>query len=255
MRKEVHVQIAKELFKKLNLPKNYEKVFIRAVVEPDRWRRRHPRYKHHYLQYYTILDYVKRAREAYINGYIQACLQNLGIALHFIQDAFIPSPRTRELRKSHQHLEGKVASFKGETLFMLRNAIDEGFMVSVSSPKFIENVLSNIRWIYDEDEVLKCATKTSAMITAAVFGPKDPPSGLREKYRMLKEEHDKRISKASIISLISAIIGLTLTILLENIYLLPIFFFIIPILIYAGILSDDEEFYEVKEEASWYGIK
>jgi len=257
MHKRVHVYIAKELFRKLSLPKDYERIFVRAIVEPDNWRRRNPRRKHHYLQHSTILGYVNGARRAYINGDISACLSCLGVALHYIQDAFIPSPRTKKLRKIHARLEGKTGLYKSETLSMLRDAINEGFMVSVSSPKFIESVLLNIRWIYDEEEILKRAAKASAMVTAAVLGPKDPPSGLHEKYRMLKKEHDKRVLKASIASLISLATGSILTLLFTDLFALFLFIFFVtaPILSFGMIVFSDKEFYEVKEEADWYGIQ
>jgi hypothetical protein len=91
--------------------------------------------------------------------------------------------------------------------------------------------------------------KTSAMITAAVFGQKAPPNGLREKYMLLKKNHDKRVSKVLIISLIT---GLTLMAFLD-LLTFSLLLFIIFILVAA--LTYDEEFYEVKEEAAWYGIE
>jgi len=254
MHKRTHISIARAIFRKLNLPRDYEKIFIRAIVEPDNWRWRKPRYKHHYPQYNTILENIKQARRAYINGNISTCLWHLGIALHLIQDAFIPSPRTRELRKIHAHLERKMESYKSESSLY----INESFIIS--SPKFIKSILSSIKWIYNEED-LEMIVKVSVIVTLAVFGSKDPPSGLHEKYRMLKENHNKRVLKASIISLISIIVGIILTLLfisslnILSFYIIFFIFPIIPSLIFKKIVSSDKEFYEVKEEADWYGIK
>jgi hypothetical protein len=189
MHKRAHISIARAIFRKLNLSRDYEKIFIRAIVEPDNWRRRNPRYKHHYLQYNTILENIKQARRAYMNGNISTCLWHLGIALHFIQDAFIPSPRTQELQKIHAHLEKKMKSYKSENSLYINGIINESFIIS--SPKFIKSILSSIKWIYNE-EGLEVIVKVSATVMSAVFGPKDPPSGLHEKYIMLKENHNKR---------------------------------------------------------------
>jgi hypothetical protein len=94
------------------------------------------------------------------------------------------------------------------------------------------------------------------MVRAAIFGPKDPPSGLHAKYKVLKEKH-KRVLKASVISLTSIIVGSALTLFFTSLpaILFPIFFLVAPTLSYAKIVASDKEFYEVKEEAEWYGIE
>jgi hypothetical protein len=256
--KKTHISIAKALFRKLGLPKEYEKIFVKAIVEPDNWRRRDPRRKHHYLQYNTVLEYIKQARRAYINGDTSKCLWCLGIALHFIQDAFIPSPRTKRLREIHERLERKMESYKSGTLYMLNDAVNEGFKVNISSPpKFIKRTLSDIQWIYDKQYLLETVVKTSASITAAVFDSKNPPIGLHEKYIMLKKSHNKRVLKASIISLISVVTGsaLMMSFITLSVLFFIIFYMIVPSLAYGKIVASDKEFYEVEEEADWYGIK
>jgi hypothetical protein len=256
MLQKTHIRIAKALFRKLNLPREYEKIFVEAIIEPDNWRR-NPRFKHHYFQYSIVLDKIKEARRAYITGDISTSLRCLGIALHFIQDAFIPSPRTRRLQAIHDRLERNLEFLTKKASYLLDDAINEGFNVNIPSPpKFIKKCLSEVQWIYDDElKLLKETVKTSAMITAAVFGQKAPPNGLREKYMLLKKNHDKRVSKVSIISLITIIIisGLTLMTFLDlltfSLLLFIIFFILVPALTY------DEEFYEVKEEAAWYGME
>ena len=89
------------------------------------------------------------------------------------------------------------------------------------------------------------------------FRPKDPPSGLHAKYKVLKEKHNKRVLKAFVISLTSIIVGSALTLFFTSFLaiLFPIFFLVAPTLSYAKIVAGDIEFYEAKEEAEWYGIE
>lgn len=147
--------------------------------------------------------------------------------------------------------------------------MEEGFATIASSridspPSFVKEVLLNVSLAYDEGEVLRRATKTSAMIVAAVFGPKDPPSGLPEKYTELKSKYNEKVSKAKkkayIASLMSMITGLSLAPLIG----LAGFFvgLILPLIIGPitfKVASRDrelhEEFRKVKEEAEWYGIE
>jgi hypothetical protein len=261
MRQETHIRIAKALFRKLNLPREYEEIFLEAIIEPDNWRLRNPSFKHHYFQYNIVLDKIKKARRAYINGDISTSLKCLGIALHFIQDAFIPSPRTKRLRAIHDRLERNLEFLIRKASYLVNDAINEGFNVNIPSPpNFIKKCLSEVQWIYDDElKLLKVAAKTSAMITATVLGQKTPPNGLREKYILLKKNHDKRVLKASIISLISIITGLALMIFLNilafSLLLFIVFFIVVPALSYGKIVASDKEFYEVKEEAAWYGIE
>jgi hypothetical protein len=268
MRRRAHVYIARQLSERLGLSKELEKVFAKAIVEPDRWRRKNPRRRHHYSQPYMALEYIKEARRAYVKGDAPSCLRNLGIALHFVQDAFVPSPRTRGLRRIHIRLEGKLGSLKGLSA-SLREAIDEGFAMVTSSsitppPRLIDDALSSVKWAYDEKEVLTRAARTSAMITAVVLGPKDPPSGLRERYAELKRRYDEGVSRAKrralAASLASAVGGAALT--LPSMGLGSLFFVFISSLIvfliaFEVALRDGElyrRYHELKEEAEWFGI-
>jgi hypothetical protein len=214
------------------------------------------------------LEYIKKARRAYVKGDAPSCLRNLGIALHFVQDAFVPSPRTRRLRRIHIRLEGRLGSLKGLSA-SLREAIDEGFAVSTSSritspPRFIGDVLSSVKWAYDEGEVLRQAARASAIITAVVLGSKDPPSGLRERYAELKRRYDESVSRAKrralAASLASAIGGAALTlplIGLGGLFIVFISSLTVLLIAFKAALRDGElyrRYHELKEEAEWYGI-
>jgi hypothetical protein len=268
MHRRAHVHIARELSKRLGLSKELEKVFVKAIAEPDKWRRRNPHLRHHYLQDHVALEYIKEARRMYIKGNTSSCLRNLGIALHFVQDAFVPPPRTRELRSIHARLEGRLESLKG-LFVLLRKTVDEGFAIVTSSPItfpsiFIRKTLQKIGWANDEREVLTRAARTSAIITAVVLGPKDPPSGLRERYAELKRRYDESVSRAKrralVASLASAIGGAALTLPSMGLGGLSIVFIsslIVFLIAFKATLRDGElyrRYHELKEEAEWYGI-
>jgi len=112
MQKKTHAHIAEELSKRLGLFKERAKVFAKAVVKPDEWHGRSS-IRRHYPQRNTVLGLVKRVRWAYVKGDLTQCLRNLGLALHFVQDTFIPPPRTRELRSVHARLETKLEHLRG----------------------------------------------------------------------------------------------------------------------------------------------
>lgn len=245
MHSEVHIRIAKALFRKLNLPMEYEKILIDAIVEPDEWRRKRPGRKHHYPSYST-LSYIKNARNYYIKGNIPSCLWNLGIALHFIQDACIPSPG-KYRRELHLLIEGKIKFIR-----VPEEEVDLGFSPRQSSLEFVKKVISNVRWTYDPKSALLNATRASAKIAAAVLSPKDPPSELPAKYRTAKGKHNKQVLGASAISMLSFVIGCILGFPSSSILISWLF---ITFLAFIILVGGDAEFYRLKEEAEWYGIK
>jgi len=249
MHESTHVRIAKALSKKMCFTSEQEKIFIMAIVEPDKWRRKNPRSKHHYLKRETIINLVMMARTSLLRGEVSSCLRQLGVALHFVQDACLPSPRTKHRRKVHASLEGKIKS-----LPIPEEDINAGFRFSWSSPRFIENVVSNIRWAYDAETALSQATRAFAEIVAAVFGSKDPPNGLPENYRIMKKSHNKRILKASAISMLSLIAGSFLSLVTGKGFLLLLSLFS-PFLVFSTLVWNDRKFYEIEREAKWYGIE
>jgi len=139
MHNDIHAKIARALFRELRLPSEYGGALIKGITAPDRWRRRMPKSKHHYLQGHIIFDRVMDARSFYLKGDLQSCLYNLGIALHFIQDAYLPSPRTKHLRGIHARLEGKIRS-----LPLPEEEISVGFNSARSSPAFVKDVISKV---------------------------------------------------------------------------------------------------------------
>ena len=167
----------------------------------------------------------------------------MGIALHFVQDAHIPSPRNRFRRKIHDALERKI-----ERLPIPEEEIDT-INLARSSSEFVKEIIQKIRWIYKPELALLEAVRASAAITAAVFGPKDPPKNLQTKYAIAKRNHKKYVVAGWAIFLIGSIWSFLL-IPLIGLFMVFVFGFI-----GSAIVSSDKQFYELKEKAVWYGIE
>lgn len=247
MEKEVHIKIAKVLFKNVCLPEEFEVFFIEGITAPDKWRHRNPRLRHHCVSGSRIFYYIMNARSFYIRGDLRSCLYNLGIALHYIQDAYIPSPRTKFRRRIHASLEKSM-----KNLSIPHEEVSAGFSLANSSPKFVKKVISEIKWVYDPKVALGNAVKTSATIMAAVFGPKELPEGFQAKYAIAKREHRKYIVTGWLTFLTGFLTGAFMWIIIHQ--LLSLLVLIISIIISLAIVRSDERFYELEEEASWYGI-
>jgi len=243
MRVKVHAEIARALFKKLCLPKEYEDVFVRGITIPDEWRLKNPKRKHHYISS-SVFGYIKQARSYYVRGDISSCLFNLGGALHFVQDVHIPSPRTKFRQKIHVALERKI-----ERLSIPEEEIDTSFNLAHSSPDFVKEVISKIRWIYEPELALLKAVRASAAITAAVFGPKDPPKNLQTRYVIAKRNHRKYVATGWAIFLM----GIVLSLFFDP-FIVP-FMVAVFAIIGSVIVSRDKQFYELKEKAEWFGIE
>jgi len=253
-----HAKVARALARKLNLSRDYERIFVKAIVEPDRWRRKNLRRRHHQLNYYTIIDHVVNAGIYYLRGDISSCLWNLGIALHYIQDAHIPPPRTRNLRRLHSSIERRSISISPTKI---EAEVNEAFHASLSSSEFVRRVVSQIGQVHNAEYALKEAIRVSAMITAAVFGPKESPKDLVVSYTIAKEKRKARESKATKSFLAVLGIGFTLSIivgivtsvsLIPTLLLLSLFLAGITYWIAAG---SDPEYDRLRKEAEWYNIQ
>ena len=230
-----------------DLPQEYEKHLIEGIVKPDElmWRgSRRYRVRHHSAGG-IVFDRIKRARYYYLKGDMPSCLYNLGFALHFIQDAHIPSPRTRYLRKVHDSIERRM-----RRLPIPEDVIDAGFDVAELSPAHVKRILSEVRWERDPESALLRAVWVSAVITAAVFGPREAPEGLREEYLDARRRHRRHVAAGWIVFLVGSVLSFLL-LPLSVALLMP---FLLGFISVAIVLSD-RRFYELNELAFWYGIE
>lgn len=164
--------------------------------------------------------------------------------MHFVQDAYIPSPRTKFRRKIHAALERKI-----KYLSIPEEEIDASFNLAHSLPEFVKEIISKIKWTYEPELALLRAVRASAAITAAVFGSKEPPKNLQMKYMVAKGNHRKYVVAGWTIFLMGSILGFFL-----DPFIVPLMSIVFGV-IGVVIVSSDKQFYELREKAVWYGIE
>lgn len=251
------MKVARVLARKLKLDRDCESIFVKAVVEPDRWRRKRPRrVKHHYLRDYAIINRLVSARLHYLSGDIFSCLWNLGIALHFIQDAYVPSPRTRRLQSIHALIEQRSRSI---SLDYIEAEVDKAFYIGSASYESVVEIVLQIRWVYDADQAIREAIRASAMLTAAVFSSKEPPEDLVTNYSIARERFEREKSKAEKRLLVILGISIVLSIALgfavdATLALALILLSLILTGVAYGTIPSDPEYSRLKKEAIWYGL-
>lgn len=256
LNRDFHERVARALANKLNLSEDYERVFVKAIREPDRRRRRNPRERHHRLRTGAIINRVVNARIYYLRDDIASCLKELGIALHFIQDAYVPPPRNRMLRTIHASIERKARSV---TLNSIVREVDVAFRESRSSYEFVVGLISQIRPVFDAELAIREAIRTSALVAAAVFGPKEPPVDLIPKFEVAMKRHKKQKAKAmkTVLAILSASLamGITLGLTGNQAIVLPLVVLSLILAVSTYTYMSTNAVYHILEgEALWYGL-
>ena len=203
MRKETHRRIAKAIARRLNLSRDQKITFVRIVsnfdsIERKRNRKRCRRKRHHtyyntYSIYYRVDDYVRQARNYYLNGHIEEALWYLGAALHLAQDALIPSPRS--WGSLHDYIERELAR-----LTVPEGVIEESLGENESPFSEYIEAIEMLRGYISESidnpvEIMNAATCISAKLAYAVLGPPTPPPDILAGLRRLEESVEKRLRK------------------------------------------------------------
>jgi hypothetical protein len=81
---KTHLRICNWVCEDLGLPPGPSTIIKDSVIVPDKWKD----YPHHHGKGGTIRKYVLEARKAFLNNEYQNTYYNLGIAFHYIQDAY-----------------------------------------------------------------------------------------------------------------------------------------------------------------------
>ena len=83
---KTHLRISNEVLHKLgiSLSSPQAKNLKEGVIEPDKWRD----YPHHYGKSKRIQECLLSARDAYLQDDLLTAYYNLGVSLHYIQDAY-----------------------------------------------------------------------------------------------------------------------------------------------------------------------
>ena len=83
-----HKRIAEIIAKEIGLNLAQTDCLIKGLIKPDYWRD----FPHHYGKERHIRKYIIEARMAYLEDNATEALFNLGVALHYIQDAWVMIP-------------------------------------------------------------------------------------------------------------------------------------------------------------------
>jgi excisionase family DNA binding protein len=213
---KTHIRICKKVLHELSLPwSSVEAQRLRdGIVDPDKWRGRLE--SHHYGKSGEIRSYILNARRNYLQNDLPNAFYNLGVALHFIQDAYVSFP-SRFSPLKHQNWEQQI-----------ENLEDNGFVDDLESTiqydlKFSDIQRNNCSWLAGElsrevqgkDNTLRIATlsgkeeseswaspivdlnlayRASLAVSKSVLGPKNCPElvatlseELREYERLLQK--------------------------------------------------------------------
>lgn len=258
MKWKSHKAIAKAISNSLGLPNSLAKALSNGSIEPDKkpdigWRTGRKgrlyraRIRHHFAipPYNLIMDYIWKARFAYLMGNDMQAMGNLGRALHYIQDS---SVNPGFLYLSHDSLEDQLLS--GNFPY---HSIIEGINAAICSPHFIKNSIMCLKPRNNVSEILDQASRYSALVVKSVIGDKTPSTELLEKHKSSRVRYYKRTVPVSI--------GVFSAFLYASIILLYYSFAFVAFVIFllgSGIsLSNlySAKFRYYKKELKWFGIQ
>jgi hypothetical protein len=97
-----HKRIAERLAAELNLDPRKASCLVNGLLAPDRWRD----FPHHNGKQQQIRRRILEARRLYLEGNEAGALFNLGVALHYVQDAWVSLPGSHPM---HRRYEEEVA--------------------------------------------------------------------------------------------------------------------------------------------------
>jgi hypothetical protein len=237
MKWRTHIAISEVIGKSLDLPKDLEKALIQGAIEPDKCRSKY--ISHHHTYSSLVMRYIWKARLAYLEGKNSEAMRNLGRALHYVQDKSISEGI---LGLFHDSIEEKI-SLKSPP----QDAIEEGFSISIPSPRFIRSIVENIIPKKDPDEGLRQACMYSAAIAKAIISDRNPPEKLLENFKSAKERYYKLTIPAVIVILASSLI--------MSIIMKTILYTVLGCLVGIIIERTDSEYHYLKEELQWFLIE
>jgi len=175
-----------------------------------------------------IMRLIWRSRKMLLKGRLSEAAYLLGYALHYVQDAYIPSWNHAGLESTLKTIPIPIPEIRG------------AIMEALCSPSYVEGELKRIRPMSGEAALIEAA-RTSASIAAAVLGPTDPPQRLLEEERAERGPHLLRMLLAA------ASAALTITSLLSP---SPLTLILIASSITFYIM--DGKYRKIKKELKWF---
>ena len=164
MKWETHRRIARDISIELGLNSEEASILREASILPDKWRD----YPHHTGTSDRIVNYIVEARRNYLQGDTKKAVHQLGIALHYIADAYtLPSNDPK-----HDEFE--------RILSMLRIEKPRETLPVLDKPKTLKVATSHTTYLYPQ-KALNEAFKACLWVSKSVLSSPIPPL----KYLML----------------------------------------------------------------------
>ncbi|MEM1577953.1 MAG: zinc dependent phospholipase C family protein [Candidatus Pacearchaeota archaeon] len=115
-----------------------KQALLKGCIMPDKWKKKRLKYPHHRKKRIRdIMEWIIEARKDFLKGNLKESAYKLGIALHFVGDYGIASPRGNYRKlKEHQVYERKMQKIEDRIipLFTLNTPLE--------IPAIIENFLT-----------------------------------------------------------------------------------------------------------------
>jgi hypothetical protein len=111
MIENTHRKIARKIAEELNLVEKDKRLLELGSIDPDNWGQWH----HHREREQTILEKIFSARKKFLER-DDECYYDLGVALHFLEDCWTLSSRSRDRHTKYEYELDKVKIMNFEQL-------------------------------------------------------------------------------------------------------------------------------------------
>jgi len=232
-----HTRIAQLVATAFNLP---TQPLTEGAVAPDKFRVAHE--PHHAKDIEKIMRELKTARKFYLNGKIPDLSYQLGVALHYIQDACVGKGF---LGISHEDIENEVSSLRIPV-----NAVKAGLDNYQPHPFKLREALKALNNSSSSpNEILWNAVYYSFLAARSVLEP-----GNRDSVRKEAEKLNEKMKKSLLYALQANLAMLYIAIFIPlKVFALALFLFLVtPPLLYAILLYFKSQKEELKEWFGWF---
>lgn len=116
---KTHLRIADKIAEEFELGDKEKKLLELGSIDPDSW----GKWPHHREKEQTIIENIFSARKKFLQE-DDECFYDLGVSLHFLQDHWTLSPRTRDKHTKYEYEldKAKIVDF-GQLIEIIQNEI------------------------------------------------------------------------------------------------------------------------------------
>lgn len=245
MKWKSHTAIARAIAEEADIHGDLRQALYQGVIDPDK----SPDYKrskngknfrrmaHHNPSTSMVMDYVWHARYAYLEGDNISAMNNVGRALHYVQDKSV-SKGFRGL--THDWRESSIAKLDPP-----QNEVILAFKKAESSPEFVRSCITSVKGRKNAERAMRVATYYSSAIFAAVMTPPDH-AGENRKKALQQYEQRKLILYATL--LIGAVSAMLFAVGESYVGAAMAAIFVV-------LLATNRDYREIRRKASWYESK